>query len=61
MSDRKEPPPASAGVLLAIAILVGTTIGMFAGEPSAGVVGGVAVGTAAAVLFWLRDRKRAGR
>ncbi|QJU58018.1 hypothetical protein HL653_09605 [Sphingomonas sp. AP4-R1] len=61
MSDRNEPAPAAAGVLLAIAILAGTTIGMFWGEPSAGVVGGVAVGAVAALLFWLRDRKRTGR
>ncbi|PZU10913.1 hypothetical protein [Sphingomonas sp.] len=61
MSDKQQPEPAAAGILLAIAILAGATIGMIAREPSAGVVGGVVVGALAAVLFWLRDRRRAGR
>lgn len=61
MTSPKEPQPAAAGVLLAIAILAGATIGMVAREPSAGVVGGVVVGAVAALLYWLRDRRRIGR
>ena len=53
--------PAAAGFLLMIAILGGAIIGMVMGQPSAGLVGGIVVGTIVAVLFWLRDRKRTGR
>ncbi|MDO6416358.1 hypothetical protein Q4F19_18375 [Sphingomonas sp. BIUV-7] len=60
MSTPQTPNPSAAGVLLAIAILGGAVIGMIARQPSAGVVGGVAVGVVAALLFWWRDRKRTG-
>lgn len=61
MNDKENRNPSAAGVLLAIAILAGTTIGMVERQPSAGVVGGIIVGAIVAVLFWLRDRSRTGR
>jgi hypothetical protein len=61
MSNPDQSNPSAAGVLLAIAILAGAIIGMIAREPSAGVVGGAAIGILAALLYWLRDRRRIGR
>lgn len=60
MSDNRNNP-AAAGVLLMIAILGGAILGMVMRQPSAGLVGGIVVGTIVAVLFWLWDRKRTGR
>lgn len=61
MSTPDQPNPSAAGVLLAIAILGGAIIGMILREPSAGVVGGAAIGIVVALLYWLRDRRRTGR
>lgn len=60
MSDNRNNP-AAAGVLLMIAIMGGAILGMVMRQPSAGLVGGIVVGTIVAVLFWLWDRKRTGR
>ena len=61
MRKPDQPNPSAAGFLLAFAILAGAIIGMIARQPSAGVVGGAATGIVVAVLYWLRDRRRAGR
>ena len=61
MADQTDPKPAAAGCLLSLAILTGTTIGMFMRQPSAGVVGGAAVGVLIAIAYWLYDRRRTGR
>ena len=50
----------AGGSLLAICIIIGTVAGAVAGEASMGFVGGTAIGVVAAVLLWLRDRKRTG-
>lgn len=61
MADQTDPKPAAAGCLLSLAILIGATIGMFLRQPSAGVVGGAAVGIAIAILYWLYDKRRTGQ
>lgn len=60
MANPEHPKPSAAGVLLAITILAGATIGMIWREPSAGLVGGIVIGATIAVLYWLRDRRRTG-
>ena len=50
--------PRSAGALLALAIVVGTVIGIFKGESSAGFLAGLAAGIVIAVLVWLLDRRQ---
>jgi hypothetical protein len=59
MSDR--PGPQAGGFLLALAILVGTVAGGLKGQPTIGLLAGLAAGSAAAVVLWLLDRRRAGR
>ena len=49
--------PRSAGALLALAILLGTIIGLVMGEPSLGFLIGLGIGVAIAVGVWLVDRK----
>ncbi len=48
--------PAAGGALIAIAILVGTALGLTRGEPSLGFLIGLALGVALAVAIWLRGR-----
>jgi hypothetical protein len=50
--------PTAGGCLLAAAILLGALIGVSLGQPSIGILAGTAVGTAAALVVWLRDRAR---
>ena len=57
MSDR---PPSAGGILLVIAIFVGTGIGIAVGQSSLGFVIGLVVGIAAALISWRRDRTRDG-
>ena len=56
-----QPTSAAGGFLLCVAIFLGAGIGMWRGQPSAGLLGGVIVGTALAVAVWIRDRRRIGR
>lgn len=51
-------PSAAGGFLVAIGALLGFVLGYVLYQPVAGLVGGVALGAAAAVAIWLRDRKR---
>lgn len=48
----------AGGVFIAIGLLGGAIIGVFMGEPSIGMVTGLAGGVAVAGLIWLVDRKR---
>jgi uncharacterized membrane protein (UPF0136 family) len=59
MSDR--PGPRAGGVLIALAILVGTVVGGLNGQPTIGLLAGFGAGAAAAIALWLVDRGRAGR
>jgi uncharacterized membrane protein (UPF0136 family) len=54
----RERSPAGGGFLLMLAILIGVAIGAVAGQPSIGLVGGVAVGAIAAIAVWLVDRRK---
>ena len=49
--------PRSAGAFLALSIMAGTLIGVFAGEPSMGFLIGLGIGILVAVLVWLMDRR----
>jgi hypothetical protein len=55
------PEPRAAGAFIAFAVIAGALTGVILHQPSAGVVGGGALGIAVAVAFWLRDRRRADR
>ena len=54
-NDRKEPT--GAGALIALLILGGAITGGMMGQPSIGLLAGVAAGVLIAVLLWLRDRR----
>ncbi len=55
MSSR---PPASAagGPLIALGALLGAAVGFAFGQATPGFLIGLGLGTAAALLFWLRHR-----
>lgn len=44
------------GVFIAIGAIVGVMAGGVMGQPSAGLLAGLALGTLAAVIIWLRGR-----
>lgn len=48
----------AAGSLLALSLLAGGIGGIFAGQPSAGLVIGAVVGTAIVLILWAVDRRR---
>ena len=50
--------PRAGGFIIAVAIIVGALGGTILGQPSAGVLIGFAAGAAAAILIWLKDRRR---
>jgi hypothetical protein len=59
MSDR--PGPQAGGFLLALAILIGTVVGGLKGQPTIGLLIGLAVGMVAAAALWWVDRRKHGR
>jgi hypothetical protein len=52
--------PNAGGFFIAGAILVGAIVGVVLGQPTIGVLAGAALGIAAALIVWLRDRARRG-
>jgi len=57
----QERQSAAGGAFIAISILIGAIAGGVTGQPTIGVLAGIAVGTVVAVLIWRRDRSRTGR
>ncbi|MDT9599153.1 hypothetical protein [Sphingosinicella rhizophila] len=47
----------AGGAILALAIIFGAIAGTLAGQPSIGVIAGAAIGAAALLLLWLKDRR----
>lgn len=58
MAKPKSRSPRSGGILLALSILAGATIGILNRQPSIGFLAGLGVGLALLTLVWLLDRKR---
>lgn len=52
-----KDPSAAGGVLIAIGLLGGAALGFAVGQATPGVLIGTAIGIAAAVVVWLRDRR----
>jgi hypothetical protein len=58
MPEPSNPQPRAAGAFIALAVLAGALIGFLLHQPSAGVVGGAALGIAVAIAFWFADHRR---
>ena len=56
MATRK---PMAGGFLWMLAILIGTVLGIMAGNPMLGVLAGTAAGAGIAILVWMFDSRRA--
>ncbi|WP_375426832.1 hypothetical protein [uncultured Sphingomonas sp.] len=54
----RSRPSAAGGVLVAIGTILGAVIGVSLQQPTLGIIIGVAIGAALAVVIWLRDRAR---
>ncbi|HVQ08647.1 MAG TPA: hypothetical protein VMS43_09450 [Allosphingosinicella sp.] len=48
----------AGGALLALSLLAGALIGVFAGQPSIGFLAGAGIGLLLLTLIWLLDRRR---
>jgi hypothetical protein len=55
-----EPKKANmaGGIFMAIGMLGGAIVGIFAGQPSAGMIIGLALGGAVALYVWYLDRSK---
>lgn len=54
-----SPKPSSGGgVFIALLTIAGAIIGGLMGQPSIGMLSGIALGVAIAVALWLTERKR---
>ena len=56
MADK--PAPRAAGALLALSIIAGAGIGAAFGQPTIGILAGIAIGLAITIAVWWRDRAR---
>jgi 4-amino-4-deoxy-L-arabinose transferase-like glycosyltransferase len=50
--------PRAGGALLALAILTGVGVGVYARQPSIGFLAGAGIGLLLLLLVWLHDRRR---
>ena len=50
--------PRAGGALLALAILAGVAVGIYARQPSIGFLAGAGIGLLLLLLVWLLDRRR---
>lgn len=56
--DPRRPPRFAGGAPLALIILTGVIVGGLLGQPSIGLLVGVALGIAVALLIWRYDSRR---
>ncbi len=56
-TDPPKPPSAAGGCLIAIAVLAGVDVGLAVHQPTIGFLAGLALGVAAAITVWIRDRR----
>ena len=58
MTRSKPPEPRGAGAAIALLTISGAIAGAVLGQPSVGLLAGVALGVLVAVGLWLGDRRR---
>jgi hypothetical protein len=54
------PAPRAGGAFLALSIVVCAVIGVLFGQPTIGILAGIAIGIAIVSAIWWRDRPREG-
>lgn len=57
MADPVKQPRFGGGILIALSTLIGAVAGVALGQPSIGMLAGIAAGAALALLLWVRDRR----
>ncbi|MFZ2995113.1 hypothetical protein [Sphingobium sp.] len=55
-NDRKDPT--GSGAIIAFLIIAGAITGGLMGQPSIGLLAGVALGIVIAIVMWLRDQRK---
>lgn len=56
MSDPDQRSKSAGGFLLAMSLMVGTIVGLLLGQPSIGLLAGLAAGSAVALFLWVKGR-----
>ncbi len=56
MTEKHDGAGLGGGIFITIALLTGAGIGIYVGQPSLGILGGLATGAAAAIIHWLVRR-----
>lgn len=57
MTKKQTNRSTGSGAIIALLILAGVIIGGLLGQPSIGMLAGLAAGIAIAIFLWLRERK----
>lgn len=57
MTTSPKKNPTGAGAIIALLAFVGVIGGGFLGQPTIGLLSGLALGVLIAVLLWLRERR----
>jgi hypothetical protein len=55
-----HPRRTGSGIFIVLAIAIGTFVGVALGQPTAGTLGGIVIGSFVAVALWLRERQHRG-
>ncbi len=56
----QKQSPRSAGIFIAVGVLIGVIYGSIKGQPSIGLIAGLIGGCVITAIVWLIDRKRTG-
>ncbi len=56
--DKQNGNGRAGGVFIALGLLFGAVIGVVVRQPSIGMVAGLGVGVAIALVLWLRDKRK---
>lgn len=57
MTDERPKAARAGGILIALAVIIGTVAGLALRQPSIGMVAGFGTGLVLAILVWLLDRR----
>ena len=55
-TDAEKPKTSAGGFFIALGGIAGAILGVIMGQPSIGLLAGLALGGLAALVIWLRDR-----
>ena len=58
MARKSSKAPAAGGILIALGSIIGAVVGLYAGEPTKGLLIGFGAGAGMAIAIWLLDLRQ---